>query len=373
MKRTWFGIFTASLIALSAAIPAVSQRPFSATYDNSRQIKLQGTVTRIDWVNPSAFLFVDVRDTAGIISNWAVEFGSPLELERDGWKRSSLHIGDLVTIEGIPARGPTRQASAKSVVLTRSGKKLFTPPASRRPVSASAPAPRWPDGQIRLGVPSGKKGYWGTASSKVLVETTAAKIPMTEDGLLINIADADKVAPFLPWAKAVYERRQRTLLRDDPLARCIPPGGPRQFQMPNGFQFVEQKELGRILVLLGGGDRNWRVIYTDGRPLGQAAEAVPSYYGTSVGRWEKDTLVVESVGFNEKFWLTSGGLPHTEALHLIERFTRTDLNTLKYEVTVDDPRTYTRQWTGGWTIQWVPDQDLQEYFCEDNAESTFIR
>jgi len=131
--------------------------------------------------------------------------------------------------------------------------------------------------------------------------------------------------------------------------------------------------LGRILVLLGGGDRNWRVIYTDGRPVGQAAELVLSYYGTSVGRWEGDTLVVESVGFNERFWMTNGGLPHTEALHLTERFSRPDFNTLKYEVTVDDPRTYTRPWSGGWAIKWVPDEEIQEYFCEDNAESTFIR
>jgi hypothetical protein len=115
------------------------------------------------------------------------------------------------------------------------------------------------------------------------------------------------------------------------------------------------------------------VIYTDGRPVGTAAEAVPSYYGFSVGRWEKDTLVVESVGYNEKFWLANGGLPHTEALRLTERFTRTDLNTLRYEATVDDPRTYTKAWTAGWTIQWVPDQEIQEYFCEDNAESTFSR
>ncbi len=196
---------------------------------------------------------------------------------------------------------------------------------------------------------------------------------MNDDGLLLNLADADRVAPFQPWAKAVYEHRQRTLLRDDPLARCLPPGGPRQFHTANGFQFIEQRELGRILVLLGGGDRNWRVIYTDGRPAGQGAEAVLSYYGTSVGHWEKDTLIVDSAGFNERFWLTSGGLPHTEALHLTERFSRPDLNTLKYEVTVDDPRTYTRPWSGGWTIQWVPDKDIEEYFCEDNAESTFAR
>ena len=114
-------------------------------------------------------------------------------------------------------------------------------------------------------------------------------IPMNDEGILRNIADADRVAPFQPWAKAVYEYRQRNLLKDDPFTRCLPPGGPRQFQTPHGFQFIEQQQLGRILVLSGGGDRNWRVIYTDGRPQGQADEAVRTYYGNSVGHWEKKT------------------------------------------------------------------------------------
>ncbi len=367
MKFVLIGVVTVLVVSFFAA-PMFSQRPFSATYDNGRQVKLQGIVTRIEWVNPSAFLFIDVRDTAGMISNWAIEIGNPLDLERDGWKRSVVQIGDAVTVDAVPARSEGRQAFAKAVVLTRSGRRLFSRPTGRK---AIAVAPRWPDGQIRLGPAPGKTGYWGTPSTKVLVESTAAKIPMSEDGVLVNIGDAERVAPFLPWAKALYEFRQRTFLKDDPLSRCIPPGGPRQFQMANGFQLVEQRDLGRVLVLLGGGDRNWRVIYTDGRPLGSAAEAVPSYYGNSVGHWEKDTLVVESVGYNEKFWLSGAGLPHTEALHLTERFTRTDFNTLKYDVTVNDPRTYRRPWTSGWTVQWVADEDLQEYFCEDNAD--FVR
>jgi hypothetical protein len=188
---------------------------------------------------------------------------------------------------------------------------------------------------------------------------------MNDEGLLQNLADADRVAPMQPWAKAVYLHRQRTLLEDDPIGSCMPPGGPRQFQMSNGVQFLEQRELGRILVLMGGGNRNWRVIYTDGRPQGQTAEVVLTYYGTSVGRWEKDTLVVDSIGYNERFWFTNGGLPHTEALRLTERFSRPDLNTLRYQVTVDDPRTYRRPWTGGWTLQWVAGEDIEEYFCEE--------
>ena len=327
MNRAVVNFFSIGLLLICTSEPAMSQRSFSAIYDSSRQVKLQGVVTRIDWVNPSAFFFIDVHDSTGTAANWAVEVGSPLDLERDGWKSSSLHIGDQVTVDAIAARGETRQASAKSVMLTKTGKKLFGSTAARRATLPAAPVPRWPDGQVRLGPPAGKKGYWGPATAKVIVENTGTKIAMADDGLLINLSDADKVAPFQPWAKALFEHRQRSFLKDDPLARCLPPGGPRQFQMANGFQFIEQKDLGRILVLLGGGDRNWRVIYTDGRPQGTAAEQVPSYYGNSIGHWEKDTLIVDSVGYNEKFWLSGNGLPSTEALHLVERFTRTDQNT----------------------------------------------
>ncbi|PWU04558.1 MAG: hypothetical protein C5B51_16530 [Terriglobia bacterium] len=365
------------IIAVAAALlllPAArAHHSFSATYDSERQLRLKGTVTRIDWVNPHAYLFVNVTDPNGTMTNWAVEFGNPLELERDGWKRTSLRIGDVVAVEGVPARGDRKEAFAKSVVLDRTGQKLFVASAKPRAAAARQPAPRWPDGQIRLGPPPGKKGYWGAASASALVENAGSPIAMDRDGLLKNLADAARVAPFLPWARALYEYRQRTLLKDDPFARCLPPGGPRQFQTANGFQFIEQRELGRILVLLGGGDRNWRAIYTDGRSQGQADEVVRTYYGNSVGHWEKDTLVVDSIGFNERFWMSNGGLPHTEALHLVERFSRPDFNTLKYEVTVDDPRTYTRPWMGGWTIQWVPDEEIQEYFCEENAETTFVR
>ena len=363
----------AGLAIFFVSMQTRAQRSFTAAYDSSRKVTLEGIVTKVDWVNPRAFLFINVKDSGGSISNWAVEFGNPLELEKNGWKYNTLKIGDVVSVEGLLARGEARQAAATSIVLKASGRKIFTAVAARRPAAAAAPAPRWPNGHVRLGPPPGGKGYWGTPSAKVLVENIPAKPAMNDDGLLANIADIDKVAPFKPWARALYEFRQRALLTDDPIARCLPPGGPRQFQMPYGFQFVEQPELGRILVLHGGGNRNWRIISIDGRPAVAASEAVASYYGTSVGKWEGDTLVVDSVGFNEKFWMTAGGLPHTEALHLIERFSRPNLNTLRYEVTVDDPRTYTRRWTGGWTIQWVPDEELQEYFCEENADPAFNR
>ena len=361
-------------LVLCAAFPTTlhGQLSFSATYDDDRQVRLEGVVTHVDWVNPRVYLRVNVRDATGVLTNWAVEVGHLSDLERSGWSATTVRPGDVVVITGHPATGAAPRAFARVVTLKRTGAQVFGV-AARTPSPSSGPVPRWPDGRVRLGAPPGQKGYWGVPSARALVEGNAAKVPMDADGLLTDLSDADRVAPFLPWAKAVYLYRQRTLLADDPIGRCIPPGGPRQFHSAVGFQFVEQPELGRILVLLGGGNRNWRVIYTDGRPVGQPAEAVPSYYGYSVGRWEKDTLVVDSVGYNERFWMTNGGLPHTDALRLVERFTRTDLNTLRYEVTVDDPRTYARPWTGSWTIQWVPGQEMPEYFCEENAEATFLR
>ena len=205
------------LVGMLLAVSVVSaQQSASATYDRERKVSLQGPVTRIEWVNPNAFVFINVRDAAGVTTNWAIEVGNPLDLERDGWKRSALKIGDVLAVEGIPARGAKRQALATSVNLA--GKRVFAPPAKRPPAPAAAPTPRWPDGQVRLGPPAGGKGYWGAASANALVESTASKVPMNEDGLLTNLADADKVAPFKPWAKAVYEQRQRELLRSDPVS-----------------------------------------------------------------------------------------------------------------------------------------------------------
>lgn len=361
------------VLACVLSLPLDAQRPSSAIYDTEREVRFEGPVTRIDWATPNVFVFVDVRDAAGVIVNWAVQVASPTELERGGWTRGAVRIGNVVAITAQPARGPQRQALGRLIVLKASTKQLFA--SARKPPTATrtAPTPRWPDGQVRLGPPPGQTGYWGAASASALAETSSTPVRVNGDGLLANLADADRVAPFQPWAKALYLQRQRSLLKDDPLGRCMPPGGPRQFLMPNGFRFVEQRELGRILLLMGGGNRNWRVIYTDGRPQGQPADVVLGFYGNSVGRWEKDTLVVDSIGYNERFWFSSGGLPHTEALHLIERFSRPNLETLRYEVTVDDPRTYTRPWTGGWTVQWVPNEEIQESFCEENPEFTFVR
>jgi hypothetical protein len=307
--------------------------------------------------------------TGNNLANWAVELESVIDLQRANYRRDTLKPGDTITVEGIQARDGSRQVWGNRV--TFNGKQIFNVPeetatASRTP---AAPTPKWPDGKPRLGPTSGTTGYWAKPSMTILAET-GTNIRANKNGLLANISDAAKVAPFQPWARDLFELRQRNRLADDPqYLYCLPPGGPRQYQEAYGVQFVEDKEHQRIFVFVGGVDHNWRLIYLDGRQqVGQVRgdSDNPLYYGRAVGKWEGDSLVVDVKGFNEKFWFSNGGLPHTDKLHLVEKFTRTDANTLKYEVTIDDPGAYTRTWTSGWNLQWIPGEELPAYFCQDN-------
>ena len=241
-------------------------------------------------------------------------------------------------------------------------------PPEREQTSLAAPlparaAPRYADGQVILDRVPGELGYWGPASVTSMIEK-GIKVAMNGQGLLDNLDDADKVAPFQPWALALYRYRQGNGLKDDPVRACISPAGPRHLHTPGGFRIIQDQNYNRVYILFGGGNRNWRVIYLDGRSAPDPEEVVGTYYGHSTGHWEGDTLVVESSGFNARFWFSNGGLPHTEALRLTERFSRPDYHTLKYEVTIDDPFTYTRPWTSEWTVEWVEGGDIQEKFCE---------
>jgi hypothetical protein len=205
------------------------------------------------------------------------------------------------------------------------------------------PAPRAADGKILLGgaTPS-QKGVWLPGGGGF--QTTAG----------------DAVVPFQPWAKALYANRGINQL--EPHTRCKPSGFVRQFLTPYGVEFVDLPEIQRVYIFDIGGPHTYRTIYTDGRT--HPANLQPAYYGHSIGWWEGDTLVVDTVGFNEGFWMDRRGSPHTEQLHTLERFTRTDAATIKYEVTVDDPGAYTSTWKSGFNLRWEDGTELFEYVCQ---------
>jgi hypothetical protein len=228
------------------------------------------------------------------------------------------------------------------------------------------PAPRFADGSIRFDRAPGEKGYWDLPSAASLVES-GMHIEMDAQGKLKHRRDVTQVAPFQPWALALYQYRQQNDFADDPMKVCMGPGSPRQMMTTGGLRFIHDKNLQRMYMVFGGGNRNWRTIYLDGRAPPNPEEVTGTFLGLSVGHWEGDTLVVDSTGFNTRFWMSNGGLPHTEALKLTERFTRRTHDDLDYEVTIDDPRSYTRPWKAAWSLKWVPG-DIQEQFCETGRD-----
>jgi hypothetical protein len=224
------------------------------------------------------------------------------------------------------------------------------------------PTPRWPDGRVNLGTFPGEKGHWIRQGRGQLASNPDSVISAGPGGLPTNLKLPE--VPFQPWARALYEYRQENFERDAPHSRCKPSPGPRQVGTAYGFEILVMPELQRAYIFDIGGPYSFRIIYMDGRP--HPKDMDPRYTGHSTGYWEGDTLVVDTVGFNDGSWIEAEGLPHTEQLHLIERFTRSDFNTLKYEVTVDDPGAYTKPWVGGFFLRWNLGAELFEYVCQEN-------
>lgn len=209
------------------------------------------------------------------------------------------------------------------------------------------PTPRLPDGTVDLG----GDGVWD--------------LPWITD-FGEQLVDEDAEVPFLPWTKAMYDYNEVTRVAYDPQGFCLPPGGPRAMGTPYPAEIIQDDD--RIIIIFEGGAHVWREIHMDGRELPDPETLNPSYFGYSVGRWEDDTLVVEAVGFNEKTWLNFGGYMHTDQLRTIERFSRPDRNTLRYEATLIDPGAYTEPWTIAWEIDWSEGQELEEYICQENNQ-----
>ena len=224
------------------------------------------------------------------------------------------------------------------------------------------PAPRWPDGRISFTAPVGQVGNWDGRPGATLAHNVDERALNLFKNLSTNLS-IDEV-PFQPWARALYDHRQATFTMDDPHTRCKPSGGPRMFHTPYGFEIIDRPEHEEVLFLSVGAPHSWRIVYMDGRTHPENFRA--TWFGHSVGYWEEDTLVIDTIGFNERFWLTREGIPHTWQLHLTERISRPDFNTLHYEVTIDDPGAYTEPWTGGWLVPWVSGNEPFDYACQEN-------
>ena len=176
-----------------------------------------------------------------------------------------------------------------------------------------------------------------------------------------NLKPGDAIL-LTPEAKKVMDSRQ---LKDDPWVNCLPGGVPR-LDGPHPWrlnQLPTHKPETLIFILFEGNTHSYRQIFMD---VPQHPDDLdPSWYGHSVGRWEGDTLVVDTVGYNDKFWFDAAGHPHTTQLHTVERFTRRDLNTLSWDITIIDPGAYQKPFTVQTTAT-LAKTELMEYICQEN-------
>jgi hypothetical protein len=168
-----------------------------------------------------------------------------------------------------------------------------------------------------------------------------------------------------PWAKQVLASRTEA---EDPHNYCMPMGVPRM-AADFAWRFVQYPTTRptHIFLLYEGNMHSFRQIFMDGRK--HPEDPTPTWFGHSIGRWEGDTLVIDTVGYNDRFWFDRRGHPHTERLHTIERWTRTTFTTLVNRVTIDDPGAYTRPFTVTFTARLGrPDSEILEYICIENNQ-----
>jgi hypothetical protein len=165
---------------------------------------------------------------------------------------------------------------------------------------------------------------------------------------------------MLPWAAAITKQRTESYSADDPEARCLPGGVPRA--APYHYQIVQTPTL--IVILYEGNIHSYRQIFLDRST--HLKDAKDLWYGDSIGHWDGDTLVVDSVGFNDRFWFDMAGHPHTTQLHVTEKYHRRDLGDLEIQNTIEDPGTYTKPWVVNRVSSLERGIEMSEYVCNEN-------
>jgi hypothetical protein len=222
------------------------------------------------------------------------------------------------------------------------------------------------DAKTGTGGGRGKGGAQGKNDQKDTL-TPSGPTPKTADGKVdlsgvwtpgLTFTNMGQV-PLQPWAEEVYKERRANLSKDDPEGHCLPAGVPRI--SPFLQKFVQTPTL--LVILDEGNIHSYRQVFLDGRP--HLDDPGPLWMGDSIGKWDGDTLVVDTKYLNDKTWLNGQGLPHSEDLHVVERFRRPDLGHLEIEVTMEDTKAFTKPHTFTRTYLLRPTWEIQEYVCNE--------
>jgi hypothetical protein len=250
-----------------------------------------------------------------------------------------------------------------------------------------AGAPRTPDGKVNVNAPAPKffdghpdlSGIWenlgwreGASANDSVSGTGGAPGSRTSESRrppapsIAAFFDLSAVVagglPYQPWARELRNKRFADGAKDNPDAHCLPLGNMQLHLHPEPRKIIQAP---KVIVILYEGNAGVRQIFTDGRPL-PTGDPQPWWFGYSTGKWVGDTLVVESSAFRDGGWLDVNGSPLTDAGRMTERFRRVNYGTLEVEVTVDDPKAYTRPWTVKVPQRLMPDNELIEFICGEN-------
>jgi hypothetical protein len=228
-----------------------------------------------------------------------------------------------------------------------------------------APTPRTRDGKPNF------SGMWLTADAPPCPQSSGQdfiecgiELPISLLGLNMG-AQTPGGLPFQPWAADLVKKRSAENSKDDPHARCLPDTFLRSYGLPHIQKFIQVPGL---LVMLDEANAAYRQVFTDGRPL--PVDPVPAWNGYSTGKWDGDTLVVDSIGFRDDLWLDMAGSFITEKAKVRERIRRPDYGHLQIEATVDDPKAYTKPWTVTLNQRIVVDTELVDEICLENEKSS---
>ena len=220
--------------------------------------------------------------------------------------------------------------------------------------------PRTPDGKPNLSAPAPRTSDGKPDFSGIWVPADGKYLP--------NLAVDGVEVPFQPWAAALYKERQENYGKGRPSERCLSHGVTDFDALALPRRIIQTPGL---IAILFEPYNHWRQIFLDGRPLPKTIQ--PAYMGYSVGKWDGDTLVVDTRGFNDQGWLDDGGHPQTEAMHVTERLRRRNFGYIDLQITIDDPGAYTKPWTVKMSgFNFMPDEDLMESICEDRDASHMV-
>ena len=267
--------------------------------------------------------------------------------------RSLLLSSILIAIVGVPAVSSGQWLRYPTADVPRNANG--TP-------NLTAAAPRLPDGKPDF------SGLWhvavrnpcNAALNRFSGCTEIGGSPLARD-LGVNLPGG---LPYQPWAAEIVKQRAADDSRDDPHVRCLPDNPPRHWGLPHLNKIVHTPKL---LVVLYEVNAMYRQIFTDGRPLPE--DPTPGWNGYATARWEGDTLVVQTIGFRDGLWIDLHGSPMSDAAKMTERLRRPNYGTLEVEITVDDPKVYTRPWTVRMDQVIELDTDLIDEFCLENEKS----